>query len=50
MAKKYLDFKFSEFTTNKNFNFSRKKILKILPGKYLLDDRQNENSHNNQKW
>ena len=37
MAKKYLGFKFSEFTTNKNFNFSRKKILKVLPEKYLLD-------------
>ena len=37
MAKKYLNFKFSEFTTNKNFNFSRKKILKVLPEKHLLD-------------
>ncbi len=37
MVKKYLDFKFSEFTTNKNFSFSRKKILKVLPGKYLSD-------------
>jgi len=37
MTKKYLNFKFSEFTSNKNFNFSRKKILKILPEKYLLD-------------
>ena len=37
MAKKYLDFKFSEFTTNKNFNFSRKKILKVLSEKHLLD-------------
>ena len=37
MVKKYLDFKFSEFTTNKNFNFSRKKILKVLPEKHLLD-------------
>ena len=35
--KKYLDFKFSEFTTNKSFNFSRKKILNVLPEKYLLD-------------
>ena len=35
--KKYLDFKFSEFTTNKSFNFNRKKILKVLPDKYLLD-------------
>jgi len=37
MAKKYLNFKFSEFTTNKNFNFNRKKILKVLPEKHLLD-------------
>ena len=37
MVKKYLDFKFSEFTTNKNFIFSRKKILKVLPEKHLLD-------------
>ena len=37
MAKKYLNFEFSEFTTNKNFNFSRKKILKVLPEKHLLD-------------
>ena len=37
MTKKYLNFKFSEFTTNKNFNFNRKKILKVLPEKYLLD-------------
>ena len=37
MAKKYLDFKFSEFTTNKRFNFSRKKILKVLSEKHLLD-------------
>ena len=37
MAKKYLDFKFSEFTTNKNFSFSRKKILKVLRGEYLSD-------------
>ena len=37
MAKKYLDFKYSEFTTNKKFNFSRKKILKVLPEKYLLN-------------
>ena len=37
MVKKYLDFKFSEFTTNKNFNFNRKKILKVLPEKHLLD-------------
>ena len=37
MTKKYLDFKLSEFTTNRNFNFSRKKILKVLPGKYLSD-------------
>ena len=35
--KKYLDLKFSEFTTNKSFNFSRKKILNVLPEKYLLD-------------
>ncbi len=35
--KKYFDLKFSEFTTNKNFNFSRKKILNVLPEKYLLD-------------
>ncbi len=35
--KKYLNFKFSEFTTNKSFNFNRKKILKVLPDKYLLD-------------
>ncbi len=37
MTKKYLNFKFSEFTTNKNFNFNRKKILKVLPEKHLLD-------------
>ena len=37
MAKKYLNFKFSEFTTNKNFSFRRKKILKVLPGRHLLD-------------
>jgi len=37
MAKKYLNFKFSEFTTNKNFNFNRKKILKVLSEKHLLD-------------
>ena len=37
MAKKYLNFKFSEFTTNKAFNFNRKKILKVLPEKHLLD-------------
>ena len=35
--KKYLDLKFSEFTTNKSYNFSRKKILNTLPEKYLLD-------------
>ncbi len=35
--KKYLDLKYSEFTTNKSFNFSRKKILNVLPEKYLLD-------------
>ncbi len=35
--KKYLDLKFSEFTTNKSFNFNRKKILNVLPEKYLLD-------------
>tara|TARA_B100000700_G_scaffold288685_1_gene345416 strand:- start:216 stop:1358 length:1143 start_codon:yes stop_codon:yes gene_type:complete len=35
--KKYLNFKFSEFTTNKSFNFNRKKILEVLPDKYLLD-------------
>ncbi len=35
--KKYLNLKFSEFTTNKSFNFSRKKILNVLPEKYLLD-------------
>ena len=37
MAKKYLNFKLSEFTTNKNFNFNRKKILKVLSEKHLLD-------------
>ena len=37
MTKKYLDFKFSEFTTNKSFNFSRKSILKVLPAKDLID-------------
>ena len=37
MAKKYLNFKFSEFITDKNFNFNRKKILKVLPEKHLLD-------------
>ncbi len=37
MKKKYLDFKYSKFTTNKNFNFSRERILKVLPEKYLLD-------------
>ena len=35
--KKYLELKFSEFTTNKSFNFNRKKILNVLPEKYLLD-------------
>ncbi len=35
--KKYLDFKYSKFITNENFNFNRKKILKVLPEKYLLD-------------
>ena len=35
--KKYLDLRFSEFTTNKSFNFSRKRILNVLPEKYLLD-------------
>ena len=37
MTKKYLNFKFSQFTTNKNFNFNRKKILKVLQGKHLSD-------------
>ena len=37
MTKKYLDFKFSEFTTNKSFNFCRKRILKVLPAKDLID-------------
>ena len=37
MRKKLLDFKFSEFTTNKSFNFNRKKILRVLPEKHLLD-------------
>jgi len=37
MAKKYLNFKFSEFTTNKNFKNNKKKILKVLPEKHLLD-------------
>ena len=37
MTKKYLNFKFSQFTTNKNFNFNRKKILKVLQEKHLSD-------------
>ena len=37
MVKKYLNFKFSEFTTNKNFNFRRERILKVLPAKNLID-------------
>ncbi len=37
MRKKLLGLKFSEFTTNKSFNFNRKKILRVLPEKYLLE-------------
>jgi len=35
--KKYYDFKYSKFTINKRFNFSRKKILKVISEKNLLD-------------
>ena len=37
MIKKLFDFKFSEFITNENFNFNRKKILRVLPEKHLLN-------------